>query len=134
MDDASGVIFHVDCDVYCWLGRVMIHPVPGAESVRLLSDALTASLGASVIRWQGPPYWPTMDTLAWQLTMIPRYLFSVSTDAGQLPEGRYNLQISIMDDSLENGDIFFWDDVDLEEACDLARRYARGEIVERWVG
>ena len=20
MDDASGVIFHVDCDVYCWLG------------------------------------------------------------------------------------------------------------------
>lgn len=68
--------------------------------------------------------------MGWVLSTAPRYLFSVSTHAGRLPDGLYDLQVSIVDDSLENGEILFLDELSLEDACALTMRYDRGEVVE----
>lgn len=111
----------------------MTYPVSGAESVRRLAAALVERLGAHVIHWVGSPPGDDIDAIGWRLASAPRFLFSVSTHAGGLPVGRYDLQISIVDDTLENGDIVFLDEVGEEAACDVAACYDRGEFVE-WFG
>ena len=108
--------------------------VPGAESVRRLAAALVERVGSRNLRWVGPPLGDDVDAIGWRLTSAPRYLFSVSTHAGQLPVGWYDLQVSISDNTLENGEIVFLDEVGLQEACELARRYDRGDVVERFGG
>lgn len=109
----------------------MTCPVPGAESVQQLAAALAERPGAHVILWVEDPPGDDIDAIGWRLASAPRFLFSVSTHAGGLPAGRYDLQISIVDDTPENGEIVFLDEVQLEEACDVAACYDRGEVVER---
>lgn len=97
-------------------------PAPGAEPIRLLWSALAARFEPSIFRGVGPPPDDEIDAIGWRLATAPRYLFSVSTETGRLPDGLYNLQISIVDESEENGEILFLDDVSLEEACDVTAR------------
>ena len=110
----------------------MSGPVPGAESVRRLATRLVERLGPSAVRWVGPRPSDDIDAIGWRLAAASRFLFSVSSHAGQLPVGRYELQVSVVDDTLENGDIVFLDEVGLEEACELAACYDRGEVIGRF--
>ncbi|WZO99541.1 hypothetical protein EP7_001148 [Isosphaeraceae bacterium EP7] len=106
-------------------------PVPGATSVGLLATALAARIDPSILQWVGSSLDANADVIAWRLSTAPRFLFSVSTHAGQLPDGFYDLQISILDDSLENGEILFLDEVNLVDLCDVTERYDHGEVIER---
>ena len=112
----------------------MSGPIPGAKSVHRLASALVERLGSQAIRWLGPPSGDEFDAIGWQLASVPRFLFSVSTHAGDLPSGRYDFQISIVDSTLENGEIVFLDEVGLQELCELAWSYNCGEVVERFGG
>ena len=100
----------------------------GAVSVERLVSSLVARLGPQVVRWVGSPPGDDIDAIGWQLISAPRFLFSVSTHAGELPHGRYDLQVSIVDDTLENGEIIFLDEVGLEGVCELVACYDRGEF------
>ena len=106
--------------------------VPGAESVRRLATALATCLDTHIVRWVGTPPDDETDAIGWRLSAAPRYLFSVSTHAGQLPSGWYDIQVSIVDDSLENGEILFLNEASLEDVIDLTWRYHSGEVVERF--
>lgn len=102
--------------------------VPGSESVQLLASALVDRLGERVVRWVGwTPPGDDEDAIGWRLASAPRFLFSASTHAGRLPDGKYDLQVSIVDDTMENGEIVFLDDVVLREVCELTARLHRGE-------
>jgi len=104
----------------------------GEESVRRLAEALVARLGANSIRWVGPPAGAGIDAIGWRLLNAPRFLFSVSTHAGQLPADQYDFQVSVADNSLENGEITFLDTLDLESLCQIVERFEAGEVVERF--
>jgi hypothetical protein len=106
----------------------MSAPVPGAESVQRLAAALVERLGPQAVRWVGTPPCGDIDAIGWRIASMPRFLFSVSTHAGELPADRFDLQISIVDDTLENGEIVFLDELGLQEACELSARYDRGEV------
>lgn len=102
-------------------------PEPGVASVERLGVALVRALGERRIRWAGVPG-PGVDAIGWRLLAAPRFVFSVSTHAGTLPDGVYDFQVSIVDDSLRNGDIVFLDDVGLAEVLDITARYVSGEV------
>ncbi|HEY1067942.1 MAG TPA: hypothetical protein VGE52_17595 [Pirellulales bacterium] len=110
----------------------MTYPVPGSDSIRRLAAALVERLGENAIDWGGWVAADDVDACGWTLTASPRYLFSVSTDGGALPDGRYSLQISISENSLENGDIVHLGEVELDELADVTERYAHGEVVEQF--
>jgi hypothetical protein len=81
-----------------------MEPVRGNASCVKLRDAIVLRFGTEIV----------VDNLAeaqnafgWKLESRPRFLFSVSTLDGSLPIDRFDLQISLVDDSLENGDILF---------------------------
>jgi hypothetical protein len=84
--------------------------VPGYASVTELLRALEAEVGASSFELVGE-FGPGFDAFGFRLLGRERYLFSVSTHAGELPFGRYDLQVSVSDESLENGEIVFLEDV-----------------------
>ena len=102
--------------------------VPGADSIRLLHDTLAARFGSGRLRWVGQPG-GEVDAIGWRLEDRPRYLFSASTHAGELSLGVYDLQVSVADVSLENGDIAFLDDVDLPRLCEVVEAFASGKAV-----
>ena len=105
---------------------------PGELSVLQLGAALAARLGVAAFCWVGPLPGTGIDAVGWRLIAAPRFLFSVSTHAGDLPSGRYDLQVSVTDDTLDRGDIVFLDDVELAEVCAVAERFASGEVVVRF--
>lgn len=67
-------------------------------------------------------------TIGWRLASASHFLFSVSTHAGELPDGVYDLQVSVVEDPLENGEIVFLDEVTIEGACELLACYKHGEF------
>jgi hypothetical protein len=69
---------------------------------------------------------PESDAFGWQLLSRPRLLFSVSTWGGELPADRFDLQVSVCDQSLVSGEILFGPEspaLDIEQICSLAAHY-----------
>ena len=98
-------------------------PVAGFESCVGLREALRTRFERDLIV---DPIEPTQDAFGWRLASIPRLRFSVSTLAGELPPGNFDLQVSIVDDSLENGEILFGPESPILSTvgvCDVVARY-----------
>ena len=96
---------------------------PGYKSIKNLVDALSNMIGEESFSLVGGLSEET-DAIGWKLVNNPRYLFSVSTLAGELKENMYDFQVSICDNSLENGDICFLDDSSLEKVLEVTSRYS----------
>lgn len=79
------------------------HSYLGSLSCQRLEESLLRRFGDSVRVDRDPG----ADAIGWRFLARPRLLFSVSTAAGTLPSDRFDLQVSIIDDSLENGEIVF---------------------------
>lgn len=101
--------------------------VPGYPSASELLRALEAEVGASSLELVGE-IGPSFAALGFRLLGRERYLFSVSTHAGKLPHGYYDLQVSISDESLENGEIVFLEDVDEKRFLFVVREVLSGAI------
>jgi len=101
--------------------------VPGYASASELLRALETEVGASSFELVGE-FDPNFDALGFRLLGRERYLFSVSTHAGELPYGCYDLQISVSDESLENGEIVFLEDVDEKRFLSVVKEVLRGAI------
>lgn len=69
---------------------------------------------------------PESDALGFRLQSCPRFLFSFSTHAGRLPYDIFDMQVSIVDDTLENGEICFLGDVHLADAVANIKSYIEG--------
>lgn len=106
--------------------------VPGESSIQRLALLLMERLGPDTFRWIGPPPGPGIDAVGWRLAGAGRFLFSVSTHAGGLPDWRYDLQVSVIDTTIDNGSIVFLDEVVLAELCEVVDRFASGDVVERF--
>lgn len=85
--------------------------VPGHASACELLRALEAEVGARSFELIGE-FGPSFDAFGFRLRGRERYLFSVSTHAGELPSKRYDLQVSLSNESLESGEIIFLEEVD----------------------
>jgi hypothetical protein len=105
----------------------MVFRVPGSNSVRHLFETLQDCFGEESFHWIGESG-DRIDAIGWRLVRRPRYLFSVSTHAGEMPDDNYDLQVSIVDDSLENGDIVLLGDMSLEAICKVVAQFESGEI------
>jgi hypothetical protein len=98
-------------------------PVAGFESCVRLREALCSRFGGDLIV---DAIQPTQDGFGWRLASKPRLLFSVSTLAGELPPGKFDLQVSVSDGTLENGEILFGPEspiLSTEDVCDVVARY-----------
>ena len=100
---------------------------PGYASASELLRALEAEVGASSFNLVGE-FGPSFDALGFRLLGRERYLFSVSTHAGELPYGCYDLQLSVSDESLENGEIVLLEDVDEKRFLFVVREVRSGAI------
>ena len=85
------------------------HRYSGALSCQRLRESLSRRFGDSVQVDRDSE----ADAIGWRFLAKPRLLFSVSTAAGTLPTDRFDLQVSVIDDSLENGEIVFGPDAGL---------------------
>lgn len=101
--------------------------VPGNESVDLLLRALHAQFEENCIELVGG-FTERDDALGFRIPSKRRFLFSVSTHAGVLEPGRYDLQISIVDDSVENGSIVHLEEVDMSRLLELVDAVRRGVL------
>ena len=105
--------------------------VPGSQSIKFLFDQLISEFGREeFIKIDQPS--DEVDAIGWRLESKPLYLFSVSTHAGELPEKTFDLQVSISDDSLENGDIVFGihesTSFDAESVCAIVAHFKSGKL------
>ncbi|WP_425397383.1 hypothetical protein [Aeoliella sp.] len=82
-------------------------PVPGFRSIRALKDRLIEDFGAEAFDF-GDEIGEEQDAFGWNLRMTP-YDFSISTNGGQLCSGIFDMQVSIVDASIDNGDVLFAD-------------------------
>ena len=89
-------------------------PTKGRQSVINLHNLLVETYGSSAIRLIGDIN-EDVDAFGWVMLENPRYLFSVSTWAGEMDLNMYDLQVSISDETLDNGDFILNDDVMLEK-------------------
>ena len=98
--------------------------VPGSESVANLLVALRLQFGRSLslLHEMGNQ----TDTFGWKIEAAPRYLFSVSTHAGELPSGIFDFQVFICDDSMENGDFVYLEEVPQKEVVKVTQEFAIG--------
>lgn len=98
-------------------------PVAGFQSCVRLHEALCSRFGRDLII---DAIKPSQDAFGWRLESKPRLLFSVSTLAGDLPPERFDLQVSVSDATLENGEIVFGPAspiLSIDEVCDVVARY-----------
>jgi hypothetical protein len=101
--------------------------IPGYTSASELLYELEAAIGSNSFELIGE-FGPSFDALGFRLLERERYLFSISTHAGDLPHGLYDLQISIADGTLENGDIIFLADVDKKQFLSVVNGVRNGTI------
>lgn len=101
--------------------------VPGFSSCDRLRSALLARFAGDIVV---DDLSPDQDAFGWRLLTRPRLLFSISTWGGELPADRFDLQVSIIDDSLENGEIVFGPEspMDLVHVSDIVRQCQAGII------
>lgn len=98
-------------------------PAAGFQSCVRLREALCSRFGRDVII---NSLEPSQDAFGWRLASRPRLLFSVSTLAGKLPPERFDLQVSVSDETLENGEISYGPEspiLSTDEVCDVVARY-----------
>lgn len=98
-------------------------PVAGFPSCVRLHEALCSRFGRDLII---DAIKPSQDAFGWRLESKPRLLFSVSTLAGDLPPERFDLQVSVSDATLENGEIVFGPAspiLSTDEVCDVVARF-----------
>jgi len=101
--------------------------VQGYSSAAELLKAIQTKFGVDSLRLVGD-FGPSFDAFGFVLSEKPRYLFSVSTHAGELPFGLYNLQVSISDDSLENGEIVALDELGVAKCLGIVQGIQSGAI------
>ena len=101
--------------------------VKGNQSIRNLHTSLIRKYGELAIKYVGGISDET-DAIGWKMNHAPRYLFSVSTLAGELPLDAFNLEVSISDDTLENGDIIFNNDAQLKQVLSLVEDVLNGRV------
>jgi hypothetical protein len=100
-----------------------MNPVAGFESCDELRKELESRFRRDIVV---DSLEPTQDAFGWKLTSRPRLLFSVSTCGGQLPAHMFDFQVSIVDGSLENGEILFGPEsplLSVEQVCDIVAQY-----------
>lgn len=98
-------------------------PVAGFASCVSLREALRARFGRELVV---DAIEPTQDGFGWKLASKPSLLFSASTYGGELPSGMFDVQVSVVDGTLENGEILFGPEsptLAIEGVCDLVARY-----------
>lgn len=98
-------------------------PFAGFESCDELCKELRARFGRDIIV---DSIEQTQSAFGWKLASRPRLLFSASTCGGGLPPGMFDFQVSIMDDSLENGEILFGPDshiLSVKHVCDIVAHF-----------
>lgn len=98
---------------------------PGNVSIRKLADALRGRFADSVLDLDVIN--DEQDGIGWRLRHRPQLIFSVSTNGGRLAEETYDLQVSILDDSLNNGDILFGPEspnLGLDDVCAVVADFA----------
>jgi hypothetical protein len=102
--------------------------VPGSDSIQLLHDTLESKFesGALIWAWETGP---GIDAIGWKLKNAPQYLFSISTNAGELPTGRYDLMISIISNGLDHGDIVVDIMTDFEGVCEVVAKGIAGNAI-----
>lgn len=99
--------------------------VPGNSAVRTLANALRAHFTDSGIEIDEID--DEQDAIGWRLRCCPRLFFSVSTHAGALPEDTYDLQVSVIDATLNNGEIIFGPDspdLGVTGVCEVVEKFA----------
>jgi hypothetical protein len=69
---------------------------------------------------------PESDAMGFRLRGCSRFLFSFSTHAGTLPSDIFDMQVSIVDDTLENGEICFLDNLHHADAVAVIKSYIEG--------
>jgi hypothetical protein len=97
--------------------------ISGFESCFRLRETLASRFGSAIVP---DPLATGSDAFGWRLLAIPRLLFSVSTLGGELPTDRFDLQISVCDQSAENGEVLLGPEspaLDIEQICSLVAQY-----------
>ena len=102
-------------------------PVLGNASVSTMLGALADLFGQESFRLIGE-LCSESDAIGFKFQSRDRVLLSVSTHAGQLPFERYDLQVSISDESADNGDILVLEEVDLVALLKIAEGINHGTI------
>ena len=101
--------------------------VNGNQSIRNLYLSLISKYGELAFKLVGGISDET-DAIGWKMRKAERYLFSVSTLAGELPVNVFDMEISIADDSLENGDIHFNEEVNMDRVLALIEEVLNGKF------
>ncbi|MBR7793703.1 hypothetical protein KDM87_13980 [Undibacterium sp. FT147W] len=104
-----------------------MNPTPGFFSIKSLADFLLENFSEDELRWVGEINEKT-DAIGFKFASRSRFLFSISTHAGSMNFEMYDLEISISDASIENGEILFLDDVSKSETLQVIRKVFTGEI------
>ncbi len=105
--------------------------VPGFSSCVRLRDALVFTFGEDTLV---DNLSPEENAFGWRLASKPRLLFSVSTSDGKLPVDRFDLKVSVVDDSLENGEILFGPEsaiLKIQQVCDVVFRCTQAQSRNR---
>ncbi len=117
--DASRTAFRRD--------EKMTEEQPGYKSCKRLATELQREFGSII---EVDEFDVDCDAFGWRLSSQPRLVFSLSTEGSALPEDTFDLQVSIIDDSLENGEILFGPEspyLSINEVCSVVERFHRGE-------
>lgn len=101
--------------------------IEGYASAAELLRAIQGAFGASSHELIGC-FGPSFDSFGLVLSEKRRYLFSVSTHAGELPFGLYDLQVSISDDSIENGEIVAQEEANVARCLEIIQGVRDGAI------
>ena len=100
----------------------------GFKSCSRLRETLLSHFGSGVVP---DTLSPESDAFGWRLLAKPRLLFSISTWGGELPADLFDLQVSICDQSLENGEILFGPEspaLDIEQICSLVAEFLSDSV------
>jgi len=76
----------------------------GYSSCKKILDELYLKYGQNNIKLIGQ-FNSDSDAIGWKFIDQTQVLYSISTHAGQLPDGEYDIMVSISDDSIQNGEI-----------------------------
>lgn len=100
--------------------------VPGNDVIIDLVKRLKTEFGKKNVRLIGGVSSNT-DTIGWKIKGIERFLFSVSTHAGELRHDNLDFQSSISDSSPDNGAIILLKDLSLDDIIEEVRNHLKGK-------
>ena len=94
-----------------------VDSVPGFHSCHRLATTLQNKFGSEIVVEQ---FGSDCDAFGWTLPSRPRFSFSASTHAGGLSDGMFDLEVVIVDLTIENGEIVLGPEapyVSIDDAC-----------------